>query len=196
MISASEVVETLRRIRNGEIVVTTMSGLGFWGEPGERDFRLLGLMGAAAALGLGIAIARPDETVWVVDGDGSLLMQLGALAAVSDAAPEHYVHIVVANGVYAISGAQPLPAAGRFQWSAAARAAGYRSAVECQAASELEAALSEPAPGPRMIVVHCDAGRPEYPPGSFSFDASREGHRVRVALAGALPPVDRSLSSG
>lgn len=176
-------METIRGTRSDEVVVTTMTGLGLWGEPGPRDFRLLGLMGAAASIGLGIAIAQPSQPVWVIDGDGSLLMQLGVLAAVADAAPERYVHVVIANGIYAVSGAQPVPARSSFDWAGAALAAGYRDVVTCETADELRAALGSPGGGPRMVVVRCDAARPPFPAGSFAFDASREGERVRDALA-------------
>jgi DNA-binding MarR family transcriptional regulator len=101
MIDARQAVDTINACRDNEIVVTTMTGLGFWPDAGPRDFRLLGLMGAAASVGLGIAIARPDEAVWVIDGDGSLMMQLGVLAAVADAAPPRFVHIVIDNRIYA-----------------------------------------------------------------------------------------------
>jgi hypothetical protein len=122
-------------------------------------------------------------------------MQLGVLAAVAEASPGRYVHIVLANRVYAVSGAQPLPASDTFDWTAAALAAGYRIAVTCETAAELKTALGSAALGPRMIVVRCDESRPPYPPGSFTFDASEEGKRLRQALAAASSPADPSSSS-
>ena len=84
----------------------------------------MGTMGAAASIGLGIALGVPDRPVWVLDGDGSLLMQLAVVAAVADAAPDNLVHVVIDNGIYAISGAQPTPAPR--DWAALLQAAGYR----------------------------------------------------------------------
>jgi phosphonopyruvate decarboxylase len=190
MIPGREAIDTIRSCRSEQVVVTTMTALGFWPESGDLDFRLLGLMGAAASIGLGIAIARPEKSVWVVDGDGSLMMQLGVLSAVADAAPARYVHIVIDNRIYAISGGQPLPAAETFDWAAASLAAGYRDAATCQTPDELRTALLSPATGPRMVVVSCEPVRPDYPPGSFSIDASQEGSRVRrsLELAGVSRP--------
>jgi thiamine pyrophosphate-dependent acetolactate synthase large subunit-like protein len=189
MMSGQEAVEAIRACRGDQIIVTTMTGLGFWPDAGPRDFRLLGLMGSAAAIGLGIAIARPDQTVWVVDGDGSLMMQLGVLGAVADAAPSHYVHIVIDNRIYAVSGGQPVPAHETFDWPSVARGAGYLVAKTCRTTAELQAELASPAPGPRMVVARCEPVRPDYPAGRFTFDAAGEGARVRNALVPSLRSV-------
>ena len=66
-----------------------------WYEAGAADHRhidCLGNMGGAAALGLGLALAQPERRILVVDGDGSLLMQLGTLASVAGAAPANLFH--------------------------------------------------------------------------------------------------------
>lgn len=182
MMTTAEAIDAIRACRRDEVVVTTMSGLGLWPSAGPLDFRLLGLMGAASSIGLGIAIARPDIRVWVIDGDGSLMMQLGALAAVADAAPRRFHHIVIDNRIYAISGAQPLPAHETFDWPAAARAAGYVGATVCRTVTELRSELASGRPGPRLVAARCEAQRPDYRPGAFAIDASREGDRVRHAL--------------
>jgi phosphonopyruvate decarboxylase len=67
--------------------------------------------------------------VLVVDGDGSLQMQLGVLAAIAGAAPPNLVHIVIDNGIYAISGGQPT--AGPIDWQGVMLAAGYAAVVTC-----------------------------------------------------------------
>jgi len=187
MMSAAETVATIRAARGGQVVVTTMSGLAFWPEAGPRDFRLLGLMGAAASIGLGMAIARPDEEIWVIDGDGSLQMQLGVLAAVADARPLRYTHIVVDNRVYGVSGAQPLPAHEVFDWVGVALAAGYASATSCETAPELARALTAAVPGPRFIAARSEPVRPDYLPGAFAIDAGAEASRVRGSISTISP---------
>jgi phosphonopyruvate decarboxylase len=118
----------------------------------------------------------------VLDGDGSLLMQLGVVAAVADAAPANLTHVVIDNGIYAISGAQPTPAPA--DWTALLRAAGYADAVTCTTPDELRAAFASAAGnGPRAIVVRCEAVRPAYPAGAFDVDLADEAHRVRAVLA-------------
>jgi hypothetical protein len=171
------------------IVVVTMSALPYW-PAADEDFRLVSLMGSAGAIGLGLALGRPDRDVWVIDGDGSLLMQLGVLAAIGAAAPARFAHLVIANGVYAISGEQPTP--GPASWPGLFLGAGFASAVECRAAEEIEDALA-PASGegrrgtvgggPAGIAVICEPVRPQFPAGAFDVDPAAEARRVRTALA-------------
>jgi phosphonopyruvate decarboxylase len=183
MMDAGHAVAAIREARADEVVVTTMSGLGFWPEAGPLDFRLLGLMGAAGSIGLGIALAQPEKDVWVIDGDGSLLMQLGVLAAVGDAEPARFTHIVLDNRVYAISGAQAVPASRTLSWCEMAAAAGYASAVECHSADELKVVLGDSGGGPRLISVRCVTERPHYLAGAFAIDAGGEAARLRATLA-------------
>jgi phosphonopyruvate decarboxylase len=181
MMSFDEALAAISVARYDEIAVLTMSTLAL---PDQRDtdFRLVGQMGAAAALGAGIAAGRPDRAVWVLDGDGSLLMALGVLVAVGELRPERFVHVVIANGIYAVSGAQPLPAVR--DWGELALGAGYRSARTCTSVAELTAALRSDEPGPRMVVVRCEGGAQGVPPGVGTIDPGGEARRLRAALAG------------
>lgn len=183
MLTVEQATAVLREEAGDASVVLTMSPLAFFGEPRPHDFRLMGTMGAAGALGLGLALGAPGRDIWVVDGDGSLAMQLGITVAVGDAAPRNLLHILVANDIYAVSGAQPVP--GRTgDWAQIALGAGYRSAEEVADAEALRAALVGPIDGPRMLVVRCEARRPDYPPGVFaSIDPAAEARRVRSAIA-------------
>jgi len=176
---AAEAVEVIAAARSDELAVLTMSALA-WPQLRDADFRLVGQMGAAAAIGLGIAVGRPDRGVWVLDGDGSLLMQLGVLSAVADAAPARYVHIVLSNGVYAISGGQRVP--GTSDWERLALGAGYRSARTCPTAPELTEALRADEPGPRMVIVPCDPDAAGLPIEVFTVNIAAEAARVRAAL--------------
>lgn len=171
----------LRDERGSAIGVVTMSAVAYWGEPRAQDFRLVGTMGAAGAIGLGVALGVPDRPVWVVDGDGSLLMQLGVVSAIADAAPENLVHIVIDNGIYAISGAQPTPAPR--DWGALLHAAGYAETATVTTPAQLRDALDRDVPGPYGIVVRCTSERPAYPPGVFAVSAPEEAARLRETFA-------------
>jgi thiamine pyrophosphate-dependent acetolactate synthase large subunit-like protein len=177
----AEATTVLREEAGDAIAVLTMSPMAFWGESRPLDFRLLGTMGAAASIGLGIALGTPDRTVWVIDGDGSLLMQLGVVAAVADAAPENFVHVVIDNGIYAISGAQPTPAPR--DWAALLEGAGYREAVVCETPDDVRAAMRRDAPGPRAVVVRCARERPAYAPGALAANPETEAAHIRDGLS-------------
>jgi thiamine pyrophosphate-dependent acetolactate synthase large subunit-like protein len=175
-----DAVATLAELRGDAIAVVTMSALPFW-PSGADDYRLLGLMGGAGSIGLGLALGRPDRLVWVIDGDGSLLMQLGVLSAIGGAVPANLTHVVIANGVYAVSGAQPIPRSP--DWPSLFLAAGYASAQQCSSLTGLRSVLAMSEPGPRGISVVTSAERPRYPAGAFSHDPAAEAARLRAALA-------------
>jgi thiamine pyrophosphate-dependent acetolactate synthase large subunit-like protein len=126
-------------------LVATMSAMFAFDMLGvtERRIDSVPLMGGAAGLGLGLAMARPDLPVIVVDGDASLLMELGSLVTVAHNRPQRYVHFVCANGVQ-FNGNRNLPTAGtepHCDFVAMALAAGYAHAERIGDAAELAAAL-------------------------------------------------------
>src|SRR5918995_7510842 len=96
--------------------------------PDDLSVTCAGFMGGASTLGLGIALARPNRRVVVLDGDGSLLMQLGSLATVAGARPRNLTHLLFKNGVYHTSGAQEIPGGIAVDFVMMAKGAGYRSA--------------------------------------------------------------------
>ena len=95
-----------------------------------RNFYTWGSMGLASSVGLGLALARPDVRVFVLDGDGSLLMNLGSLATIGLLRPANFVLIVMDNEQFATTGGQPTPTSRGADLDAAAedtrRAAGCR----------------------------------------------------------------------
>jgi phosphonopyruvate decarboxylase len=111
-------------------------------------------MGCAAPVGLGLALSAPYRKIVVLDGDGALLMKLGALASVSSHAPTNLLHVVSNDGVYASTGGQA-NAAGVVSLARLALAAGYASAAPAETVAELEGALGAAAnvAGPHMIEV-------------------------------------------
>ncbi len=110
-----------------------------------RNFYTWGSMGLASSIGLGVALARPDVRVIVLDGDGSLLMNLGSLATIGLLRPENLLVIVMDNEEYATTGGQPTPTAHGADLAAAARAMRIESAKTVRTASELRDALGQSA---------------------------------------------------
>lgn len=70
-------------------------------------FYMIGSMGVAAAIGLGVALAKPEKKVVVLDGDGNVLMGMGTLATVAALKPKNLIHVVLDNEVYGSTGNQP-----------------------------------------------------------------------------------------
>jgi phosphonopyruvate decarboxylase len=126
-----DALRVLAAERGDAIVVPTMTTAPAWRSlaPGDLSVTCVGFMGGASSLGLGMALARPDRRVLVLDGDGSLLMQLGSLATVAGAAPRNLVHFLFKNGVYHTSGAQGIPGGLSVDFVMMARGAGYRMAT-------------------------------------------------------------------
>jgi thiamine pyrophosphate-dependent acetolactate synthase large subunit-like protein len=116
-----------------------------WRERGatDRDVRCTGFMGGASTFGLGVALARPDVPVWILDGDGSLAMQLGSLLTIANAEPRRFLHIVFHNGVYDTSGSQPVLAEGRMSFAGLAENAGYVKTVRFDDVETFDAAFDE-----------------------------------------------------
>jgi thiamine pyrophosphate-dependent acetolactate synthase large subunit-like protein len=102
------------RLKNEEAVVGGIGNTNFdlWAA-GHRpqNFDMLGSMGLAFPIALGVALAQPDRRVFALEGDGSLLMQLGCLSTIATLKPKNLSMIVMDNGIYQITGAQPTPAA-------------------------------------------------------------------------------------
>ena len=113
-------------------------------------------MGGASSLGLGIALARPDRRVLVLDCDGSLLMQLGSLATIAGAAPRNLVHFLFKNGVYHTSGAQGIPGGLSVDFATMARGAGYRLTAVIDDLADFTRRLPDllRAEGPVFVELH------------------------------------------
>ena len=73
----------------------------------EHNFYMIGSMGVAASIGLGLALAQPQKTIVIFDGDGNVLMGMGTLATIGALKPRNLIHVVFDNEVYGTTGNQP-----------------------------------------------------------------------------------------
>ena len=103
-------LEVLARHLTDEIVVSSYSTATDWHAIADRPLNYFshGAMGLCSSHGLGLAIARPERTVVVLDGDGSLLMNLGTLVTLAAHAPANLLHMVFQNGTYEANGGHPI----------------------------------------------------------------------------------------
>ncbi|HEX5216823.1 MAG TPA: thiamine pyrophosphate-dependent enzyme [Vicinamibacterales bacterium] len=135
---------------------------------GDRDtyFYTWGSMGLASSIGLGLAMAQPDRRVVVLDGDGSLLMNLGSLATIGWVRPANLVVIVWDNGLYGTTGGQNTATAHGADLEAAARAMGISATATVRTLPELDHAIarSRSDSGPFVIVAKVDESTPAVKP--------------------------------
>jgi len=122
-------------------------------------FYMIGSMGLAASIGLGLALAQPSRPIVVFDGDGNLLMNLGVLGSVAAAGVTNFSHVVFDNAAHGSTGDQKT-ISDRVPLERVAAAAGYRVAVRVNSEQALDASLARvfSEPGPRMLLVEVARG--------------------------------------
>ncbi len=179
-------LRAIAELRAAAIVVPTMTAVEPWHRLSPEGITVpcIGFMGGASSLGLGLALAQPQRKVIVLDGDGSLCMQLGVLATNAGAAAPNLYHVVLKNRVYQVSGSQPIPAADRIDFAAMARGAGYAAVYAFDDLEDLRVRLPEAlaATGPVFIELTTEE-MPDPPKGGViaaSFPA--EAAAARAAL--------------
>ncbi len=187
MMRRDSALEILKPRVDAQIVVAVYQTLFDWMaiHPRALNYVATGAMGQASSHGLGLALANPEREVLVFDGDGSLLMNLGSLVTVADAAPANFHHFVFENGVYEVNGAHPIPGQGRIDFAAMAKAAGYREVCLFDELEQLDAGIDAflQTPGPAFAVMKIEPGEPH--PRDYAYIHSPEAREsFRHALAG------------
>jgi phosphonopyruvate decarboxylase len=147
-----------------------------------QNFYMIGSMGLASAIGLGLSLARPAKPVVVFDGDGNLLMNFGILAMVGGLAPRNLVHVVFDNEVYGSTGNQASPSRG-VRLDRVAAAAGYRSSVAVTETTAVERAVQRAldGDGPHFVLAKVTTEEADVPRIPFSPAEIRD--RFRASLA-------------
>jgi phosphonopyruvate decarboxylase len=168
-----------RHVTGKDIVLPVYSTAFDWIDirPNPLNYLSHGAMGLASSHALGLALGRPDKKVIVLDGDGSLLMNLGTLVTTAEAAPTNLFHFVCENGTYEANGGHPIPGRGAVSF------AGYKNVYEFSDLKIFEqqvgAILAEP--GPVFICLKITSS------GEQERDYSRlHGPHVRKAFREAL----------
>lgn len=147
MLIKEDCLQLIANQRTDEVVVTTMGTTVPWGKISTHplDYASVGsAMGHAADFALGIALAKSDKKVIVLNGDGSMLMCLGTLATITalNTPPPNYLLFVCDNGTYEVTGNQPVPAGNSgFSWTAIATGVGFKQVYEFDNSNALAEAL-------------------------------------------------------
>ena len=162
----SDVLKTLIPLISDELVVMNI------GLPSQEmhhlddqpsNFYMLGTMGLASSIGLGLAMAQPKPVI-AIDGDGSVLMNLGTLPTIANNQVPNFIMLIIDNGSYGSTGDQKTYACMRTSLADVARACGCDRVVECAAedtAAEVKAALE--AKQATVIVSKCESGNIKVP---------------------------------
>jgi thiamine pyrophosphate-dependent acetolactate synthase large subunit-like protein len=151
----------IAKLKNDEAVVGGIGNTNFdlWAA-GHRpqNFYMLGSMGLAFPIALGVALAQPKRRVFALEGDGSLLMQMGCLSTIATLKPKNLTLVVMDNGIYQITGAQPTPAATVADLVAVAVGCGLANSAWAADEEDFERLVDQSmtAAGPMLIGVRID----------------------------------------
>lgn len=161
------------------------------GRDRPQNFYLWGGMGLASSVGLGLALAQPARRVVALEGDGSLLMNLGSLATIAWRAPRNYLLVVWDNASYELTGQQRSATSAGADLAGVANAAGIPRAHRVKTLAEFEDALAYELAqdGPAVIVATVEAARsPGRPPKDPVFIKDRFMAALGAADPGVLGP--------
>lgn len=190
MMKRDEALQALAQHIPDAIVVPVYQSAFDWMKirPHPLNYLCTGAMGQASSHALGLALGMPHERIVVLDGDGSLLMNLGSLVTIGSLRPRNLLHFVSHNGIYEVNGRYPVPGGRAIHLDRIAREAGY---AHTRSFSDLEDFKKEirnvlSVPGPVFVSLHVEAGT-AYPRdyvaihSAQSRDAFRTAVRQRIA---------------
>jgi thiamine pyrophosphate-dependent acetolactate synthase large subunit-like protein len=184
MLTKDQLLLPLAAHRRDEVVVTSMGVTRPWGRISDHDLDFASAdssMGHTADLALGIALAQPSRRVICLNGDGSMLMNLGTLVTIAESGARNFVLFVLENGTYEITGNQPIPGAGRVDFPGLARAAGFPRVYSFNRDVGYEATLPEilTVEGPVFVGVGLQRGSE----GPISRSSQEESRYLQTSLA-------------
>ena len=127
------------------------------------NFYMLGTMGLASSIGLGLALSQKKKVI-SIDGDGSVLTNLGTLPTIANNVANNFILLIIDNGSYGSTGDQPTYAGKKTSLSAVARACGCENVIECKA-EDTALAVKDALDGNQMtiIICKCDSGNVKVP---------------------------------
>jgi sulfopyruvate decarboxylase subunit beta len=126
-----------------------------------NNFYMLGSMGLSSSIGLGLALSKPDKKVISIDGDGSVLMNMGTLATIASVQPENYLLVIIDNRAYGSTGNQPTATSKNTDLAQVAKGAGNEVVYEVDTPESLRKTLKSTDNG--IIVVKAEPGNTAAP---------------------------------
>lgn len=163
-----EAIETIADALKGDELVITANGMISREmcaiKDGPNNFYMIGSMGLASSIGLGLALSLPKKRIVVIDGDGNILMNMGSLATIGDLAPKNLIHIVLDNESHDSTGGQPT-ASRKVKLNNVAKASGFKLTKKVYDVEALQKVMKEllSLRGPSFVLVKIMRGGKETP---------------------------------
>ncbi|MGE0681537.1 MAG: thiamine pyrophosphate-dependent enzyme [Candidatus Binatia bacterium] len=156
------------------------------------NFYMIGSMGLASSIALGVALNKPERRVIVFDGDGNILMNLGSLAMIGALQPRNFVHIVFDNEAYGSTGNQRT-ISGQVALEELARSAGYQRVRRVDSESALRTAIMEflAQSGPSFLLIKIEPDQEERKIGRITHDPQQIAERFMAAISGQPSAISR-----
>lgn len=147
------------------------------------NFYMLGSMGLASSIGLGVALNKPERRVVVFDGDGNVLMNMGSLALIGVTQPQNFMHLVFDNEAYGSTGNQRT-ISGQVALEEVARSSGYKRIQKVTTAQGLNAAATEflQQPGPSFLLIKIEPDWEERKIGRITHEPPQIAQRFMEAI--------------
>ena len=148
-------------LRGDELVISSAGMISrelFTIHDSPHNFYMLGSLGLSSSVGAGIALSRPDKRILIIEGDGSILMNLGSLATIGHFSPGNFTQIVLDNEIYESTGGQ-CTSSSSVKLEDVARASGYRIAERVESKERLREVLTSSwGHGPAFILIKVEIG--------------------------------------
>ena len=157
-----EAIEVIIQSLNGSELIISSTGMIsrelFTIKDAPQNFYMVGSMGLASSIGLGIALSLPKKQIIVIEGDGSILMNMGSMATIGHFAPKNLIHIVLDNEAHDSTGGQAT-VSNTVKLEEVAHAIGYRSTQRVASEEELRMSITESSQqGPAFFLVKVEKG--------------------------------------
>ncbi|PVX26651.1 MAG: hypothetical protein CW716_05595 [Candidatus Bathyarchaeum sp.] len=159
----SETIETVVDALKGNELIVSANGMISRELHATKDspnnFYMLGSMGLASSIGLGLALSHPNKTIVILDGDGNILMKLGSLATIGNLGPKNLIHIILDNECHDSTGGQPT-VSNTTKLEKTAEAAGYKHVKRAKDMVTLKESVTQllDSTGPSLVLVKTERG--------------------------------------
>ena len=124
----------------------------------DENFYMLGSMGLSSSIALGLAISQPNRKVYCIEGDGSILMNLGSLSTIANINPDNLILIVIDNEAYGSTGNQKTHTSGKTDLALIAKGAGFESITSISNKEDIKTKLKDQGPGCNFILIKTNPG--------------------------------------